>query len=157
MKCLRVRARQVPRDLPRLGSALPSAALPLPRRKLPIGIQNLREIRQGGHYYVDKTGLAIDLIESGKLRGKPLMEVRLLLRSCATFDTDIDEVGIEVVDGGISGRAALTNAHWIDMLSASAEGGIVNSTSWAPARIASSSRGVSVGRQNPINALELAV
>jgi hypothetical protein len=36
----------------------------LPRRKLPIGIQNLREIRQEGHYYVDKSGLAIDLIES---------------------------------------------------------------------------------------------
>jgi hypothetical protein len=36
----------------------------LPRRKLPIGIQNLREIRQEGHYYVDKSGMAIDLIES---------------------------------------------------------------------------------------------
>ena len=41
-------------------------ALPLPRRKLPIGIQNLREIRQGGHYYVDKSGLIVDLIEAGK-------------------------------------------------------------------------------------------
>ncbi|MDZ7856311.1 ATP-binding protein [Sphaerotilus sp.] len=39
----------------------------LARRPLPIGIQNLREIREGGHYYVDKSGLAIDLIESGKL------------------------------------------------------------------------------------------
>ena len=38
-----------------------------PRRRLPIGIQNLREIREGGHYYVDKTGMAIDLITSGKL------------------------------------------------------------------------------------------
>jgi hypothetical protein len=38
----------------------------LPRRKLPIGIQNLREIREQGHYYVDKSGMAIDLIESGK-------------------------------------------------------------------------------------------
>ena len=37
-----------------------------PRRKLPIGIQNLRQMREGGHYYVDKTGMAIDLIESGK-------------------------------------------------------------------------------------------
>ena len=43
-----------------------SPALPLPRRKLPIGIQNLREIRQGGHYYVDKSGLIVDLIEAGK-------------------------------------------------------------------------------------------
>jgi hypothetical protein len=39
---------------------------PLPRRKLPIGIQNLREIRQEGHYYVDKTGMAVTLIDSGK-------------------------------------------------------------------------------------------
>ncbi|MEY8879239.1 MAG: ATP-binding protein [Leptothrix sp. (in: b-proteobacteria)] len=38
----------------------------LPRRKLPIGIQNLREIREDGHYYVDKSSLAINLIESGK-------------------------------------------------------------------------------------------
>jgi hypothetical protein len=36
------------------------------RRKFPIGIQNLSEIREQGHYYVDKTGLLIDLIESGK-------------------------------------------------------------------------------------------
>ena len=25
------------------------------RRKLPIGIQNFREVREAGHYYVDKT------------------------------------------------------------------------------------------------------
>jgi hypothetical protein len=37
----------------------------LPRRKLPTGIQNFAKLRQGDHYYVDKTGLAIDLIESG--------------------------------------------------------------------------------------------
>jgi len=44
-----------------------SIAVPaLPRRKLPIGIQNLREIHEQDHYYVDKSGLAIDLIESGK-------------------------------------------------------------------------------------------
>ena len=44
------------------------AAPALPRRKskLPIGIQNLREIREGGHYYVDKSGMAVDLIEAGK-------------------------------------------------------------------------------------------
>ncbi|MBK6716424.1 MAG: ATP-binding protein [Burkholderiales bacterium] len=36
------------------------------RRTLPIGIQNLREIREQGHYYVDKTGLVVDLIEAGK-------------------------------------------------------------------------------------------
>lgn len=44
-------------------SAFPPA---LARRKLPIGIQNLREIREEGHCYVDKSGMAIDLIASGK-------------------------------------------------------------------------------------------
>ena len=39
---------------------------PPSRRRLPIGIQTFREIREDGCYYVDKTGLAIDLIESGK-------------------------------------------------------------------------------------------
>jgi hypothetical protein len=38
----------------------------LPRLKLPLGIQNLREIREGGHYYVDKSGMAVDLVEAGK-------------------------------------------------------------------------------------------
>jgi hypothetical protein len=38
---------------------------PIPRRKLPIGIQNLAKLRQQGCYYVDKSGLAIDLIEAG--------------------------------------------------------------------------------------------
>ena len=42
------------------------AAPALPRKKLPVGIQNLREIREQGHYYVDKSGLAIDLLNSGK-------------------------------------------------------------------------------------------
>ena len=36
------------------------------RRKLPLGIQNLRDIREAGHYYVDKSGMAVDLIEAGK-------------------------------------------------------------------------------------------
>lgn len=40
---------------------------PLVRKKLPIGIQNLREIREDGHYYVDKSGLAVDLAQSGKV------------------------------------------------------------------------------------------
>jgi hypothetical protein len=38
----------------------------LSRRKLPIGIQNLREVREDDYYYVDKSGLALDLIQSGK-------------------------------------------------------------------------------------------
>ncbi|HLA33699.1 MAG TPA: AAA family ATPase, partial [Rhodocyclaceae bacterium] len=36
------------------------------RRKLPIGIQTLREIREEGHYYVDKTAFAHRLIDEGK-------------------------------------------------------------------------------------------
>ena len=38
----------------------------LPRKKLPISIQTFREIREEGCYYVDKSGIAIDLIASGK-------------------------------------------------------------------------------------------
>ncbi len=38
----------------------------LTRRKLPIGIQTFREIREEGYYYVDKTGHALALIEQGK-------------------------------------------------------------------------------------------
>ncbi len=36
------------------------------RKRLPIGIQNLREIREGDYYYVDKTGFALRLIDEGK-------------------------------------------------------------------------------------------
>ncbi|MBK9440648.1 MAG: ATP-binding protein [Comamonadaceae bacterium] len=36
------------------------------RRKLPIGLQTFRQIIEEGYYYVDKTGLALDLIEAGK-------------------------------------------------------------------------------------------
>ena len=38
----------------------------LARRKLPIGIQTFREIREDNCYYVDKTGMAVDLVEAGK-------------------------------------------------------------------------------------------
>ncbi|NRT55070.1 ATP-binding protein [Sphaerotilus uruguayifluvii] len=37
----------------------------LPRKKLPLGIQTLAKLREEGCYYVDKSGLAIDLIASG--------------------------------------------------------------------------------------------
>ena len=37
----------------------------LPRKKLPIGIQSFAKLREQDCYYVDKTGLALDLIESG--------------------------------------------------------------------------------------------
>ncbi len=36
------------------------------RRKLPIGIQTFRRIREDGHYYVDKTGYAKRLVDEGK-------------------------------------------------------------------------------------------
>ncbi len=35
------------------------------RRKLPIGIQTFRRIREDGHYYVDKTGYAKRLVDEG--------------------------------------------------------------------------------------------
>lgn len=35
------------------------------RKKLPIGIQTFAKIREADYYYVDKTGMAVDLIESG--------------------------------------------------------------------------------------------
>ena len=38
----------------------------LPRKKLPIGIQTFSEIRQEGHYYVDKTPQILQLIDQGK-------------------------------------------------------------------------------------------
>jgi len=38
----------------------------MPRKRLPIGIKTFREIREGGYYYVDKTGFALRLIEEGK-------------------------------------------------------------------------------------------
>ncbi|MFZ4625579.1 MAG: AAA family ATPase, partial [Rhodoferax sp.] len=38
----------------------------LKRRKLPIGIQTFREIREDDCYYVDKTGMAVDLVKAGK-------------------------------------------------------------------------------------------
>ncbi|MBK8453934.1 MAG: ATP-binding protein [Thiofilum sp.] len=37
-----------------------------PRKKLPIGIQTFREIRVNNHYYVDKTAIALELIQRGK-------------------------------------------------------------------------------------------
>ena len=36
------------------------------RKKLPIGIQNLRELREEGHYYADKSVYAVELAQSGK-------------------------------------------------------------------------------------------
>ena len=35
-------------------------------KKLPIGIQTFSEIIEEGHTYVDKTSLAVDLVDSGK-------------------------------------------------------------------------------------------
>lgn len=36
------------------------------RKKLPIGIQTFREIREKNHYYVDKTQMALDLVNEAK-------------------------------------------------------------------------------------------
>ena len=40
------------------------------RRKLPIGIQNFHEIRADDHYYVDKTALALKLVDEA---GNPVL------------------------------------------------------------------------------------
>ncbi|WP_295887192.1 ATP-binding protein [uncultured Thiohalocapsa sp.] len=37
----------------------------MPRKRLPIGIQTFRKIREDGCYYVDKTGFALRLVEEG--------------------------------------------------------------------------------------------
>lgn len=47
-------------------TALPNTNPALVRRKLPIGIQTFSEIINEGYYYVDKTGMAVDLVEQGK-------------------------------------------------------------------------------------------
>ena len=47
--------------------AAPAPATPAAhRRRLPIGIQTFGEIIQEGHYYVDKSGYAVDLARTGK-------------------------------------------------------------------------------------------
>lgn len=38
----------------------------LTRKKRPIGIQTFADIREGGYYYADKSGYAVDLAERGK-------------------------------------------------------------------------------------------
>ena len=38
----------------------------LARRKLPVGIQTFSQVIEEGYYYVDKTGMAVDLVEQGK-------------------------------------------------------------------------------------------
>ncbi|MBF0210497.1 MAG: AAA family ATPase, partial [Desulfamplus sp.] len=35
-------------------------------KKLPLGIQNFPEIRNGNYVYIDKTPMAFDLAENGK-------------------------------------------------------------------------------------------
>jgi hypothetical protein len=54
------------RDSPALTQGeVSSMIFPMKRLKLPIGIQTLAKIREGGYYYVDKTPFALDLIEKG--------------------------------------------------------------------------------------------
>ena len=47
-------------------SPSPHSLAALARKKLPIGIQTFREIREDDCYYVDKTGMAVDLVQTGK-------------------------------------------------------------------------------------------
>ena len=44
---------------------MPAMNLPLPRKKLPLGIQTFAKLREQGCYYVDKTRMALDLIDQG--------------------------------------------------------------------------------------------
>jgi hypothetical protein len=44
---------------------MPAMNTPLPKKKLPIGIQTFAKLREQGCYYVDKTRLALDLIDQG--------------------------------------------------------------------------------------------
>ena len=44
----------------------PKSAYAMHRKKLPIGIQTFREIREGHYYYVDKTALAQRMVDEGK-------------------------------------------------------------------------------------------
>ena len=44
----------------------PHSVATLARKKLPIGIQTFREIREDDCYYVDKTGMAVNLVQTGK-------------------------------------------------------------------------------------------
>ena len=47
-------------------TAIAHPSAPLARRKLPIGIQTFRQIREDHCYYVDKSGMAVELIQTGK-------------------------------------------------------------------------------------------
>ncbi len=47
-------------------TSTPPPSPALARRKLPIGIQTFRQIIEEGYYYVDKSGMAVDLVEQGK-------------------------------------------------------------------------------------------
>jgi hypothetical protein len=46
-------------------TSTPDLPQTLKRRKLPIGIQTFRKLREDDNYYVDKTGMAVDLVEQG--------------------------------------------------------------------------------------------
>ncbi|MDJ0651734.1 MAG: AAA family ATPase [Simkaniaceae bacterium] len=76
-------------------------------KKLPIGLQNIQEILEEGHIYVDKTGFARDLIANGKHYflsrprrfGKSLFLNTLeeifkgnkeLFKDCQIYDSDFD-------------------------------------------------------------------
>lgn len=47
-------------------SKIPKEEMPMPRKKLPIGIQNFRQIREEGYCYVDKTPHILNLADIGK-------------------------------------------------------------------------------------------
>ena len=62
-------------------------------------LSNLREIREQGHYYVDKSGLAIDLLSSGKYfflsRPRRLGKSRILLTAHLESEARMDCYAID--------------------------------------------------------------
>ena len=71
-----------------------SAVPALPRKKLPTGIQTLAKLRGEDCYYVDKSGMAIDLIESGSYfflsRPRRLGKSRILLTAHLESEARMD-------------------------------------------------------------------
>ena len=66
---------QPPQRLPSRPDAHPvnDYDVPVARRRLPIGIQTFRELRERDCYYVDKTAYIERMLDEGKLRLCPFM------------------------------------------------------------------------------------
>jgi len=110
-------------------AAVVTPVVALPRRKLPVGIQTFREIREDNCYYVDKTGIAVDLVTTGKyyflsrprrfgkslfldtlkemFEGQRALFAGLAADSCWDWSTKYPVVSISFGIGTLHSRAAL--------------------------------------------------